>query len=201
MLPHSVTKFREKMVEFADGEDVYGVQYIKKLLKDRYQDHISFCCEPGPENILYFKQMTEYFINTKYKERGNTAEEESQRIMALAANLVKAEVREEEYKNDFYPDPNESEALNWSPPLLKQLMKDLTKSDLKQEFLAQCIVKTTKRDVIPSLLFACVINGSTLHIIALPSTSQWVQLRRLYIKVASNMKSFANRGYIVIQLI
>ena len=92
--------------------------------------------------------------------------------MALAANLVKAEVREEEYKNDFYPDPNEIEALNWSPPLLKQLMKDLTKSDLKQEFLAQCIVKTTKRDVTPSLLFAYVINGSTLHIIALSSTSQ-----------------------------
>ena len=33
ILPHSVTEFREKMMEFADGEDVYGVQYIKKLLK------------------------------------------------------------------------------------------------------------------------------------------------------------------------
>ena len=106
------------------------------------------CYEPGRENILYFKQIAEYLINTKYRERGNTTKEESQRIMALAANLVKAEVREKEYKNDFYPDPNEIEALNWSPPLLKQLMKDLTKSDLKQEFLAQCIVKATKRDVI-----------------------------------------------------
>ena len=30
--PHSVVKLREKMMEFADGRDVYGVQYIKKLL-------------------------------------------------------------------------------------------------------------------------------------------------------------------------
>ena len=158
MLPHSVSEFREKIVEYADGKDVYGVQYIKKLLSDRYQDHISFCCEPGRENILYFKQMADYLINTKYRERGNTTEEESQRIITLAANLVKAEVREKEYKNDFYPDPSEIEALNWSPPLLKQLMKSLTKSDLKQEFLAQCIVKATKRDVIPPLLFALGVD-------------------------------------------
>ena len=158
ILPHAVTKFREKMMEFAHREDVYGVQYIKKLLKDRYQDHISYCCEPGQKNILYFKQMADYLINTKYRERGNTTEEESQRLMALAANLVKAEVREKEYKNVFYPNPNKIEALNWSPPLLKQLMKDLTKSDLKQEFLAQCIVKVTKRDAIPPLLFALRVD-------------------------------------------
>ena len=117
MLPNSVIEFREKMMEFADGKDVYGVQYIKRLLTDRYQNHISFCCEPGRENILYFKQMADYLINTKYRERGNTTEEESQRIMTLAANLVKAEVREKEYENDSYPDPSEIEALNWSPPL------------------------------------------------------------------------------------
>ena len=78
--------------------------------------------------------------------------------MALAANLVKAEVREREYKNNFYPDPSEIEALDWSLPLLKQLMKGLTKSDLKQGFLAQCIVKATKGDVIPPLLFALGID-------------------------------------------
>ena len=152
VLPHSVVELREKMMEFADGKDIYGVQYIKKLLTNRCQDHISVCCESGRENILYFKQMVDYLINTKYREGGITIEEESQRIMALAANLVKAEVREKEYKNDFYPDPSETEALDWSPPLLKQLMKGLTKSDLKQEFLAQCIVKATKRDIIPPLI-------------------------------------------------
>ena len=153
-LLHSVVELREKMMEFADGKDVYRVQYIKKLLTNRYRVHITFCCEPRRENILYFKQMADYLINTKYREKGITTEEESQRIMALAANLVKAEVREKEYKNDLYPDPSEIEALDWSPPLLKQLMKGLAKSDLKQEFLAQYTIKATKRDVIPPLLFA-----------------------------------------------
>ena len=50
------------------------------------------------EKILCFKQMADYLINIKYRERGITTEEESQRIMALAANLVKAEVRQKAYK-------------------------------------------------------------------------------------------------------
>ena len=63
------------MIEFTDGKDVYGVQYINKLLTNRYQDNIFFCCEPAGENILYFKQMANYLINTKYRERGITTEE------------------------------------------------------------------------------------------------------------------------------
>ena len=64
--------------------------------------------------------MTDYLINTKYRERGITTEEESQRIMALRANLAKAKVREKEYKNNFYTDPRETETLNWSPRLLEK---------------------------------------------------------------------------------
>ena len=78
--------------------------------------------------------------------------------MTLAANLVKAEVREKEYSKDFYPTPDEIEALDWSPKLLKQLMKNLTKSDTKQEFISKCIVKATKRDVIPPLLFGIGVD-------------------------------------------
>ena len=142
-LSHSIVELREKIIEFTDCKDVYGVQYINKLLTNRYQDNISFCCEPGGENITYLKQMADYLINTKYRERGITTEEEYQRIIALAANLAKTEVREKKYKNNFYPEPSKIEALDWSPPLLKQLMKGLTKSGLKQEFFAQCIVKAT----------------------------------------------------------
>ena len=80
--------------------------------------------------------MTHYFINTKYRERGITTEDEFQRIMALAANLFIAKVRVKKYKNNFNPDPRKIEVLNWSPPLLKQLEKGLTKSDMKQEFFA-----------------------------------------------------------------
>ena len=44
VLPHSIVELREKMTEFADGKDLYRVQYIKKLMTNRCQDFISFCC-------------------------------------------------------------------------------------------------------------------------------------------------------------
>lgn len=141
------------MVEVANGRDLYGVQYIKRLLIDRYKHHVSFFCEPERENVVYFKTMADYLINKNYRERETTMQGESKRLLTLSSNLIKAEIREQKCQNDFYPDPSDIEALNWSPPLLKHLLKSLIKSDLKQEFLAQCIVKATKRDVIPPLLF------------------------------------------------
>ena len=53
--PYSVLEFREKMIEIVNGKDVYGVQYIKKLLTDRYKDHNLFCYESGRENVVYLK--------------------------------------------------------------------------------------------------------------------------------------------------
>ena len=65
----SVEEVRQKMNQYANGKTVYGVQYIKKLLVDRYKQHISFCSEPGRENIVYFKEMADYLINKKYRKR------------------------------------------------------------------------------------------------------------------------------------
>ena len=69
---HSVKEVQEKMIECANDTIVCGVQYIKKLLVDRYKHHISFCSEPGRENIVYFKEMADYLINKKYRERRNS---------------------------------------------------------------------------------------------------------------------------------
>ena len=52
---HSVIEIQDKMKEQVNGQAVYDVQYIKRLLTNRHQDHIDFCNEPGRENIAYFK--------------------------------------------------------------------------------------------------------------------------------------------------
>ena len=49
---HSVKEIQNKMKEQVNGQAVYGVQYTKRLLTNRYQDHMYFCNEPGGE-ILY----------------------------------------------------------------------------------------------------------------------------------------------------
>ena len=63
------------------------------LLTNRYQEHIYFFNEPGQEIVVYFKEMTDYLINEKYREKKTTVQEVSKRIQTLAANLIKPEIR------------------------------------------------------------------------------------------------------------
>ena len=65
------------MKEQVKGQAVYGVQYIKRLLANRYQDHLYFCNEPGRENIIYFNEMADYLINEKYRVRKTTVQKGS----------------------------------------------------------------------------------------------------------------------------
>ena len=162
---HSVIEVQEKMKEFSGKEDVYGVQYLKSLLTKKYEDHVAFCNEPGRENIVYFKDMSDYLIKGLYRERKtkvNTEEEETEneaiKIQAVAAKLIKDEIRRCDYKNDVYPSVNDMKNLDWSPPLLKQFLKYLVQSELKQESLAQCIVKAAKRNTIPPLLLGIGVD-------------------------------------------
>ena len=62
---HSVKKIQNKIKEQINGQAVYGVQYIKRLLTNRYQGHIYFCNETERGKIVYFKEMADYLINEK----------------------------------------------------------------------------------------------------------------------------------------
>ena len=49
---HSVKEIQDKMKEQVNGQAAYDVQYIKRLLANRYQDHIYFCNELRQENVV-----------------------------------------------------------------------------------------------------------------------------------------------------
>ena len=76
----------------------------------------------------------------------------------LAANLIKAEIRECEFNKETYPNAGDIANLNWSPQLLRHFLRGLMNSELKQESLAQCIVKVVKKDTIPPLLFGLGVD-------------------------------------------
>ena len=64
---HSIKEIQDKMKEQVQEQAVYGVQYIKRLLTNRYQGRIYFCNEPGRENITYFKEMADHHIHKNYR--------------------------------------------------------------------------------------------------------------------------------------
>lgn len=91
---HTLQEFMSKFKEVAQKNDVYDPKHVKTLLNDVYGDHIFFCEEPGKGNLIYFRNMADYIINSKYKERNDSPEDKKERIIKTAANLIKAEIRE-----------------------------------------------------------------------------------------------------------
>ena len=67
-------------------------------------------------------------------------------------------MRECEFNKETYASAGDIASLNWSPPLLRHFLKGLINSDLKQELLAQCIVKTVKKYTIPPLFFGLGVD-------------------------------------------
>ena len=102
--------------------------------------------------------MADYVINEKYREKKTTVPEESKEILKLAVNLIKTKMWEQEFKEEACSSVGDIVNLNWSPPLMHLFLKGLIYSKLKQESLAQCIVKTVKKDTIPPLLFGLRVD-------------------------------------------
>ena len=76
----------------------------------------------------------------------------------MPANLVKAEIREQHYSMDLYPNSTQIKQLDWIPKSLKVLITSssirITSSSIKKESIGQSIVKIAcPRNVAPRLLF------------------------------------------------
>ena len=78
------------------------------------------------EKILHTLKKWLIIIYTKITgEKKTTFQEESKRIQTLAANFIKAEIREREFNEETYPNAGDLTNLNWSPPLLCHFLKGL----------------------------------------------------------------------------
>ena len=59
----------------------------------------------------------------------------------MAANLIKAEISERKFNKETYPSAVDIANLNWSPPLMHHFLKGLINTELKQESLANVLLK------------------------------------------------------------
>ena len=95
-----------------------------------------------------------YLIKEKYAETKTNIDDEKWQITTISANLVKAEIREQHYSMDIYPNSMQIKQLDWIPRSLKVFMQQFTSSSIKQESIGQSVVKAAcLRNVILPLLF------------------------------------------------
>ena len=89
----------------------------QNINKIQYGYFIWFSEDVGKESLIYFKNMAEYIIREcKREKEGCTQEsidETKNRILKTAGNLIKAEIQEQTYINEYYPSIDDTAAKNW----------------------------------------------------------------------------------------
>ena len=89
-------EIHQKMVDLAGSkENAYSIKWMKKKLKDRYKEHLSFLAADGKMTKIYFKDMIDYLLNEKqWHAENNQQQSWSSRISDLrnmTPNIIYAE--------------------------------------------------------------------------------------------------------------
>ena len=185
---HSVQEFGRKMIEICKEEDkgkVDDARYIKKLLKNWYGGFIWFREDVGKESLIYFKSMAEYIIRESEREKRCTQEsidETKNRILKAAGNLIKAEIWEQIYANEYYPSIDDIAEKNWIPDNHQKLLRILIQSEVKVQSIGQAIITLFSRTAPTAILFGLSVELD--HVFE----SKWLldHLARLGFSVKSN---------------
>ena len=147
------------MVEEDREDAVYSCKQLKRKLLEQYGDHIFFAQVSGRKDVICLQDMAGYILSdTWYADRKVNAADKSRRIIQAAANLIKADIREQHYTTDRYPATDDMHDLDsltqWMPPLLLLLMQKLVSSQVQQLSLGNALVQadTPRSTVSPVLL-------------------------------------------------
>ncbi len=112
----------------------------------------------GREDVICFRNMVEYIVSKQRDIKGNDAECEAERIVTMAAEIIKEEIRNKVYDQTSYPTnediSNIKKSHEWIPPHLLSFLKIVVLSEVKQNSIGHAIVQSScPRSVVTPTLF------------------------------------------------
>ena len=114
---------------------------------------------------MCFRDAAGYLINDKwYESRKTDVEEEAERVVKQAAQIILGQIRSTKFNVEVYPSHEQIRNIGlgkeWLPTYLKVFMESLVKKDLKQVSIGQAIVNAVKpRSSIAPIMFGLGIEA------------------------------------------
>lgn len=162
---YTMTEVHEKLRSLSDlGEDVYSMKHLKRKLEEKYGDHVFFAEIRGRKNVLCLRNMASCIINDKwYNDRNGNIADDSTRIVATAAKLVHAQMRESLFEMNEYPVcsafSNIDATEKWIPSLLLTFIANVVKNELKRIAICHSIVQAARpKSCISPILFGVGVS-------------------------------------------
>lgn len=142
---YSLDELCQKMKELTENDEVYSPKRLKQRLEEKYEKYIVFAEIQGKKNVVCFREMSNYLINSKwYEDRKKDICDEKQRIILTAAKIILAEIRELQFQREYYPTPEQigdtEHGFQWLTPSMQTFLQTLIPSPVKQVSIGQCIL-------------------------------------------------------------
>ena len=136
---------------------MYTHQWLKTKLEEKYHNNIFFAEVDGRADVVCFRKVTKYFINNNWYSNRKTDPEEE------VTELILGDIRAAEFDCDRYPSAEEisdiEHGLECLPRYLKQFLKGILKTGLKQLSIGQAIVQSTRpRSYLSPVLFGLAVE-------------------------------------------
>jgi hypothetical protein len=144
---HAVTVEEDQVSDDDDEYAVYGKDYLKSLLIDKYGSNIHIVSANGRQDVVGFTHFCDYLLRTKYNaDRQFSEGTEAERLVKQAADVILAEIREQPYNKEFYPTATDINCDGSAilPPLLQLFLKSIIRLPLKQGAIGQALVQATR---------------------------------------------------------
>ena len=129
---YTVAEFHSMMKEL--GDDVYSTKMTQMKLKEKYGSSLKLVERNGKSNIILLDRVSDILSEKWYQEKESDKSQESECVAKTEAKLIKDVIKN--YEHETNTDPSVDEILSTEnshvPELLKVLMNELVKSQLKQ---------------------------------------------------------------------
>lgn len=100
----------EYMETFLNGEEAYSLKYFKQKLKQRYKDDVTITSITGKSSIVSFRDSAHQILRERWvADRVADKASENDRIIEMAASIIRDEIRLSVYDLSEYPTLKDTE--------------------------------------------------------------------------------------------
>ncbi len=107
---YSLSELLDHMDGYLGGKEGYTLKHLRNKLLDHYANNIAITSIPGKPSIVSFRDVAHNILQEKWSsDRYKNMEDEKNRIIEMAASIIRDDIRLTVYPCDTYPAPNSVE--------------------------------------------------------------------------------------------
>lgn len=159
---YTVNEFHKLMLEIANenDSDVYSLRMVQSKLTQKYGSSLTLITRQGKSNIIMLDRVSSILSEEWYKQKKDSQQDESERIVKTAAQLIRNAMKQFEHDTDSYPtaDDVKCSESKFVPQLLNVFIQELVKSPKKQISMAQILFSAAHPRTIMPLNFGLAVS-------------------------------------------